>query len=59
MVWTSLGAGTGVRQEGIDPRAAWRLAVGTGCREQGREVGWEGFRDLGQYTEGNAHIGRD
>lgn len=35
VVWTILGAG----QEKVDPRAAGRVAEGTGCRKQEEEVG--------------------
>lgn len=33
VVWIILGAGTGGRQERMNPRAAGRVAAGTDCRE--------------------------
>ena len=56
VVWTILGARTGGRQEEMNPRAAGRVAAGTGCREW-RVWGWERFRVMGQSTESGTHTG--
>lgn len=52
MVWIFLGIGTRCWQECMDPRAAGKVAMGTGCKEWSKQ---DGIRGVGWTTEEKSH----